>query len=68
MDGMIAWMDCRGGAEGKNQALLELEMIPDMTFYTDCFTTGKKWRMNAENQQKGNMTFQKKVGLDFIKK
>ena len=24
--------------------------------------------MNAENQQKGNMTFQKKVGLDFIKK
>jgi hypothetical protein len=24
--------------------------------------------MNAENQQKDNMTFQKKVRLDFIKK
>lgn len=42
MDGMIAGMDCWGGAEGKNQALLELETIPDMTFYTDCFTTGRK--------------------------
>ena len=69
MDGMIAWMDCRGGAEGKNQALLELETIPDMTFYTDCFTMGRKNDARVpKNQKKGNMTFQKKVGLDFIKK
>lgn len=41
------WYDCLNGLsgegqKGKNQALLELETIPDMTFYTDCFTMGRK--------------------------
>ena len=40
------WHDClngrREGAEGENQALSAREMIPDLNFYTDRFTTNRK--------------------------
>ena len=69
MDGMIAWMDCRGGTEGKNQAPLG---AGNDTWYDILYRLFYSWQKNdawmLKNQQKGNMTFQKKVRLDFIKK
>ena len=69
MDGMIAWMDCRG--RGRREKPSPLGAGNDTWYdilYRLFYNEQKNDARMLENQQKCNMTFQKKVGLDLIKK